>query len=376
MIFNAKIIKGYKLNGLDGEIGGIKEFYFDDRFWAIRYLVAETGSWFTNKKVLISPYSLLSIDRNLQHININLTKEKIKNCPSVDSDKPVSRQYEESYNNYYGWPSYWGGSHMWGEYPRIKNDGNKISNFVHIEKGCDPYLRSTKEVCNYHIKAIDGDIGHVDDFIVDDETWAIRYLIVDTQNWIPGKKILISPRWIDSFNWNQSSVSVKLTKEIISQAPEYSEELQINREYEHKLHGHYNRKGYWVEGKSDDVEFAMSTQTNEENYGKVLAVYVSGKLTKEDYDKFLPEMEKLINIHGKLRVLFVMTNFAGWELSALWEDIKFDIKHFGDIERVAMVGEKKWQKELSLFCVPFAKAVVRYFDHSEASEARIWLNTK
>ena len=117
----------------------------------------------------------------------------------------------------------------------------------------------------------------------------------------------------------------------------------------------------------------MPIQLNEENGGKILVVHVSGKLAKADYGHFVPEFERLVRQHGKLRVLFDMTGFHGWEAGALWEDIKFDIKHFADIERLAMVGEKKWQQGVATFCKPFTKATIRYFDHAQAGEARKWL---
>jgi hypothetical protein len=117
----------------------------------------------------------------------------------------------------------------------------------------------------------------------------------------------------------------------------------------------------------------MPIKFEDENEGKVLAIQVSGKLTKADYIYFSPEFERLVSLNGKMRVLFDMTGFHGWEAGALWEDIKFDVKHFADIERLAMVGDKKWEHGLSAFCKPFTKAKIHYFDRAEASEARKWL---
>ena len=116
----------------------------------------------------------------------------------------------------------------------------------------------------------------------------------------------------------------------------------------------------------------MAIEFNEENDGKLLVIHVSGKLAKADYEHFVPEFERLVRQHGKLSVLFDMTGFHGWDAGALWEDIKFDIKHFADIERLAMVGDKKWQQGMATFCKPFTKATIRYFDH--AAEARKWLD--
>ncbi len=117
----------------------------------------------------------------------------------------------------------------------------------------------------------------------------------------------------------------------------------------------------------------MTIQLNEESGGRILVVHVSGKLVKEDYAQFVPEFERLLRQHGKLRLLFDMTGFHGWEASAAWEDFKFGVKHFADIERLAMIGEKKWQQGMATFCKPFTKAAVRYFDHADAAEARKWL---
>src|ERR1700733_243287 len=117
----------------------------------------------------------------------------------------------------------------------------------------------------------------------------------------------------------------------------------------------------------------MPIKFEDENEGGVLTIHVSGKLTRADYAYFTPEFERLVKLNGKLRVLFDMAGFHGWDAGALWEDIKFDVKHFADIERLAMVGEKKWQQGMATFCKPFTSATVRYFDHADAAEARKWL---
>lgn len=245
MLIKVKTLKGFKLDSLDGEIGKVKEFYFDDSHWTIRYLVADTGNWLTDRQVLISPYALVAINKEKNNISINLDKKQIENSPSLDSDKPVSRQFELSYYDYYGWGMYWGGPNMWGRYSYIERDRELWNVNSQIEKTWDPHLHSTKEVSTYHIHASDGDIGHVADFIIDDETWAIRYIIIDTKNWWPGKKVLISPQWIEKINFDESKVYINLKRETIQQSPEYTDESMINRDYETGLHQHYNRKGYW-----------------------------------------------------------------------------------------------------------------------------------
>ena len=250
MLNKAQTLKGYKLHSLDGEIGKIKEFYFDDHYWTIRYLVADTGNWLTGTQVLISPYALSAVNKEEHYIAIDLTKKQIEDSPSLNTDKPVSRQFEEGYYEYYGWPMYWGGPFMWGSYPSypyIVRDREKWREPNQGEKAWDPHLRSTQDVSGYHIQAADGDIGHVEDFIIDDETWAIRYLIVATQNWWPGKKVLVSPQWIERVSWSESTVFVNLTREAIRQSPEYTEESLLTRDYETGLHRHYERQGYWIE---------------------------------------------------------------------------------------------------------------------------------
>jgi len=245
MLNKAKTLKGYKLSSLDGEIGKVMEFYFDDRHWTIRYLVADTGNWLTGRQVLISPYALVAANKDEEHISVNLTKKQIENSPSLDSDKPVSRQFEETYYGYYGWPIYWNGPYVWGTNPYIERDRKKWKELTKAEKAWDHHLRSTNDVSGHDIQATDGEIGHVEDFIIDDETWEIRYLIIGTKNWWPGKEVLISPQWIERVSWDESKVFVNLSRETIKQSPEYTEESLLTRDYETDLHGHYNRQGYW-----------------------------------------------------------------------------------------------------------------------------------
>jgi hypothetical protein len=142
---------------------------------------------------------------------------------------------------------YWGGPFIWGYYPDIVRDREKWQESSQDMKGWDPHLRSTQDVRGHHIQAADGYIGHVEDFIIDDETWAIRYLIIDTQNWWPGKKVLVSPQWIERVSWSESTVFVNLPRETIKQSPEYMEKSQLTRDYEAGLHRHYDRQGYWIE---------------------------------------------------------------------------------------------------------------------------------
>jgi len=253
MLNKAKTLKNYKLHSLDGEIGKVNEFYFDDHYWAIRYLIADTGNWLTGRQVLISPHALVTVNKEEQNVAINLTKQQIEGSPSLDKDKPVSLQFEEAYYGYYQWPTYWEGSYMWGLQPNIQFDLNERKEPTQYEKNWDPHLRSTNNVSGYNIQATDGEIGNVEDFIIDDETWAIRYLIINTRNWLPGKKVLVSPRWIERVSWEEKTVFVDLPSEAIKQSPEYTEESLLTRDYETELYRHYNRQEYWKDELPSDA---------------------------------------------------------------------------------------------------------------------------
>jgi hypothetical protein len=250
MLHQAKTLHGYKLNSLEGEIGKVKEFYFDDYYWTIRYLVADSGNWLTNRQVLISPITLGTVNVDAQNIAVNLTKKQIEDSPPLKSDEPVSRQFEESYYKYFAVPSYWETPAMRGQYGDIiggSPNTERIPKSTRGSKTFDPRLRSTHDVTGHHIQAKDGKIGHVADFIIDDKTWMIRYLIVDTLNWWDGKMVLISPRWINRVSWDKAKVFVNLSRAAIKQSPEYIEGSPLNREYEAALHQHYNFQGYWVD---------------------------------------------------------------------------------------------------------------------------------
>jgi hypothetical protein len=250
MLRLAKTFKSFKLRARDGDIGKAMEFYFDDHHWTVRYLIADTGDWLNDRRVLISPYALEPANEAEQVIPVDLTKKRIEESPPLDSDQSVSRHYEMQYYSYYDWPMYWGGPFIWGQIAYPTRQPKEWSEPGHDhsgrEEGGDPHLRSTEAVSGYQIQALDGEIGHVADFIIDDEAWAIRYLVIDTKNWWPGKNVLISPRWIERVSWEESKVFVNLSRDIIKRSPEYTPE-SLSREYETELHRHYSRQGYWAD---------------------------------------------------------------------------------------------------------------------------------
>jgi len=265
MLRNVTNLSGFAIRAKDGEIGKVEQFYFDDESWAIRYLVVNAGDWLGGRLVLVSPMALRQAEWDSKLLDVALTKRQVENSPPIDTHKPVSRQHEAVYMGYYGYPYYWGGPKLWGltHYPAgltVQREAVTEAEAAQAKAGKespDSHLRSTDEVKGYHIEATDGEIGHVEDFIVDDVTWAIRYLEVDTRNWWPGKKVLVSPSWIDNVSWPDSKVYVVLSRETIKNGPDYVESIPITREFEKKLHDHYGRPAYWLQ-KSEQLRKATA----------------------------------------------------------------------------------------------------------------------
>lgn len=222
MIHNIKELFGNKLASLDGDIGHVKDFYFDDKAWVIRYLVADTGSWLTGQMVLLTPHSFGRVDAATKNLHVQLTRKQIEKSPSIESHKPVSRQYEIEYYSYYGWPAYWEGGALWGlgGYPVVPQL-TKVENAMHAppHHKDDKHLRSLKAMIGYRLHTTDGEIGEVSGLRVDMKSWSIRDLVVDTGHWYSGKEILISPDNIERISYEESAVFVNLSKADIEQTP-------------------------------------------------------------------------------------------------------------------------------------------------------------
>lgn len=246
MLRSIKELKGYKVAATDGDIGTVAGFLFDDQHWTVRHLVVDTGGWLTGRHVLISPIAIGQTDWDDRRLSVNLTKDRVEHSPNIATDKPVSRQHEMDYYNYYGWPYYWGGPYAWGGW---MNPGAMFMaprpTAVADQESADVHLRSSDEVIGYHIQATNDDIGHVEDFIVDDETWQIRYMVVDTSNWWFGTMVLISPEWINRVSWDERKVFVDLSKEAVKESPRWDPSAPVNRDYEKQLYDYYGRPAYW-----------------------------------------------------------------------------------------------------------------------------------
>jgi uncharacterized protein YrrD len=251
MLRSLKSFEGYRVSATDGEIGSVVNFLFDDARWAVRYLVVETGTFFEERRVLLSPISFRQVDGTSRHFHVALTKDKVKGSPSVDVDKPVSRQHERDYYQYYGYPYYWGYPGLWGLglYPNLLATGTwkETASERPDTASQDLHLRSAKDIRGYHIQGNDDEIGHVADFIVDDETWEVRYLVIDTSNWWMGKKVLVAPHWASRISWEESKVHVALSRETIKNSPEWNPDAPVNRAYEERLYDYYGRPVYWTD---------------------------------------------------------------------------------------------------------------------------------
>lgn len=258
MLHSTNSIINYKISAKDGEIGRCKDFLFDERFWAVRYMVLDTGKWLPGKKVVISPIALKEPDWKNSRFPVNLTKKEIEHGPLLEEHAPVSMEYEKEYFQYHSWPSYWGGNHIWGISPNppappsnplnISATGTPDTAEVTYEAGSEEnHLRSTKEVTGYHVAATDDDCGHIEDFILDDVSWTIRYLAVDTRNWLPGRKVIMSPQWIKSIDWTENKITVDLKVKEIKEGPQYNPEEPVSREYERSLYDYYGKPCYWIE---------------------------------------------------------------------------------------------------------------------------------
>ena len=253
----AEEIYGVTIEAADGDAGRVNDLYFDDQKWIVRYIVVDTGGWLGGRRVLLSPLAVKEARWHDGELRVALTKSQVEHSPDIDLDKPVSRQQIVELHEYYGWPAYWGGSAMVGTatpgvYPMIMAGADQVEEEMREEgpsekhRG-DPHLRSARVVDGYDIEALDGEIGHLEDYFVDDRDWIIRYLLVDTRDWLPGREVLIAPPWIERVNWAETAVHVALTRAQIESSPEYDSKEPPGREFEAVLHEHYGYPGYWRE---------------------------------------------------------------------------------------------------------------------------------
>ncbi|MBF0297818.1 MAG: four-helix bundle copper-binding protein [Oligoflexia bacterium] len=271
-----KSLIGNALIAKDGEIGKADNFYFDDISWVIRYLVVSTGGFLKGKKVLLSPVAITKIDSELSLIFVDLTMEQVLNSPDIDTKKPIDRQDEVRLFKHYTWPFYWITGLTESDsmlsttrvpiepipYEQEKDASNGKKNYKQ-ENENDPHLRSNSEVIGYGIHANDGDIGHVEDLIVDDSNWKIQYFLINTRSWLPGKRILISPQWVKDISWLEEKVFVDLSQEIIQLGPEYDFSRPISSDYEMRLHSYYQK--HFSQNSQQTQEVQQPQQKHQES---------------------------------------------------------------------------------------------------------------
>jgi hypothetical protein len=232
------MIDGYAIAASDGRLGTFSDFLFDDASWLVRWLVVDTGGWLSGRKVLLPVSALGHVNQPEHQFSVRLTMQQVKDSPDIDSDRPVSRQMETNIYDYYGWNPYWstggygymGGAMIGAPY---LGDTPRVVDLLDSRQGeGDPRLRSIEAVTGYHVHASDGEIGHVEDFLVEDEDWSIRYLVVATKNWWPGKKVLISPRSATEIDWSDKIVKLNLDRQRVRESPEYKASTTADRTFE------------------------------------------------------------------------------------------------------------------------------------------------
>lgn len=249
MKHRAKDLIGLTMHAIDGEFGKVDDFYFDDQTWTIRYFIVKTGGWLSDRKVLISPYAFEKPDWDNKTIPVNLTKEQIKNSPHIDTQQTVSRQQEMELYNHYAWPytgiaglGFYGGVGMMGMTDSRTPFDEIITKQNEVENSAEPNLRSVNEIKGYNLHALDAEIGDVKDFIINDTNWTISFLVADTGNWLPGKKVIIAPKWVKDFDWANTAAVIDLTEEQIKNSPEYDADTAIPDSYFEDIYKYYGKE--------------------------------------------------------------------------------------------------------------------------------------
>jgi hypothetical protein len=249
MLLVESALKGYGVEADDGGVGSVHDCLFDDRTWKLRWLVVDTGNWLPGRKVLIHPSAIGRPDLENLRLPVHLTKAQIEASPNISLDLPISTQMEKGVFGYYGWDPEWGGGGYFAGYPAHGYCEADVLDRPSSDDqadvgGGDPHLRSTAAVKGYHVEATDGAIGHIENFIVDDVSWDVRYLIVDTKNWWFGQHVLISPFAVQQINWMERKIHLNVSRDHVRSSPSWTPLDLINKSYQERLHGYYKWPGY------------------------------------------------------------------------------------------------------------------------------------
>jgi hypothetical protein len=249
MLRNVKDMEGLTIAAIDGIVGRVRDFYFDDNAWVIRYVIVETHERLPRRRVLISPIAIGQPNWIQRVLPVSITRKQVRDSPDIDTEKPVSRQQEIGSLAYYGYGAYWGGNGLWGAsmYPDILEAGLLDKGFG-TRSHDDPHLRRISVVMKYYVQAGEGDVGQVQGFLVDEKSWAIRYLIINTSNWWVGRQVIIAPEWIDDVDWPGCTIYVDLTRRAIKNSPRYDSTAPFDSEREGAVRTHYGRAAYLPHG--------------------------------------------------------------------------------------------------------------------------------
>lgn len=251
MLRSVKDLEKCAIGATDGLLGKVQDFYFDDESWVVRYLVVATGEWLANRSVLISPYAIAEWDWEGTVVPLSITRDQVKRSPAIDTDRPVSRQHERDYYGYYGYPYYWDGPGLWGDgavpgmmvrgvpYKDLKSERD-----AERKANINPHLRSCNAVSRYYLHASDGELGHVQGYLIDQHSWAIRFLVVNTSNWWLGHEVLVAVEWIKSVSWLDSTVTTDLSRQAVKDSPTYDPSVAVTEAFEASLYRHYDRSAY------------------------------------------------------------------------------------------------------------------------------------
>lgn len=253
MLRSVKDLDGCELAARDGTIGHVREVYFDDHQWVVRHLVVDTGGWLSGRRVLIPPHAVRgAADGRQRVLDVDLTRQQVQDAPGIETDRPVSRQYEASAYDHYGYPYYWGGTSLWGMLDMPL--GGSIAPYAVPDpaeaeamrararaemESADPHLRSSSEVLGYNVLALDGEIGHVHDFLLDAQSWQISLVVVDTHNWLPDRLVLVPPSWVDHVDWAERRAAFKVTRASVEASPRYRPEEGLAAEEALRVQRHF-----------------------------------------------------------------------------------------------------------------------------------------
>ncbi|MDG5786492.1 PRC-barrel domain-containing protein [Evansella sp. AB-P1] len=238
-------LKSFSVVGNDGGFGTVDNVLFDEDKWTIRYLVVKAGLWFTNERLYISPASIEEIDIKSEMIRLNISRDQAAKAPII-GDEPISRKQEREFSSYYQFSPYWLGGKVWGGVVLARDLLDFDQPVQEVEDNEDePKIHVANDVIGYELAAQEDTFGKIEDLLFEEESYVIRYFVVDTKKILPGKKVLISTEWISHVDWVSGRVEVTITKEQVEKSPEYLPGQPLTREIEEALFEYYDKEKYW-----------------------------------------------------------------------------------------------------------------------------------